>query len=95
MRIPADCILLRGNDITVDEGMYYEDRETIISKSVSMGTLENNNHTANPDPFLLSKSLVLSGSGVALVCCVGNKCMISEIEPDIVLGEESENFTPL
>jgi P-type E1-E2 ATPase len=29
MRIPADCILLRGQDIVVDEAVYHEDREYI------------------------------------------------------------------
>lgn len=26
MRIPADCILVSGQDITVDEGIYHEGR---------------------------------------------------------------------
>lgn len=32
MRIPADCILLDGMDITVDESIYNEDRECIVPK---------------------------------------------------------------
>ena len=32
MRIPADCILIDGIDITVDENIYHEGRETIIKK---------------------------------------------------------------
>jgi magnesium-transporting ATPase (P-type) len=35
MRIPADCILISGMDITVDEAPYHEDRETINPKSLS------------------------------------------------------------
>lgn len=37
MRVPADCILIKGNDIRVDEAVYHEDRESIIYKSLSVG----------------------------------------------------------
>ena len=67
MRVPADCILLRGMDITVDEALYHEGRSTIVKKQVATGK----NHRNNPDPFLKSRSLVMSGSGRAVVCCVG------------------------
>lgn len=71
MRVPCDCILIRGNDINIDEAYYHDDRETVVAKSCSMGTVDENNHTLHPDPFLLSKTLVLSGYGVAVVCAVG------------------------
>ena len=29
MRIPADCMLVEGMDVTVDEAPYFEDREHI------------------------------------------------------------------
>ena len=45
MRVPADCILLNGLDVSVDEAPYYEDRETIIEKSLSLGYVDNNNHS--------------------------------------------------
>lgn len=32
MRIPADCILIDGKDVTVDEAIYCEDRESIVKK---------------------------------------------------------------
>ena len=32
MRIPADCVLFSGIDITVDETIYCEGRETIVKK---------------------------------------------------------------
>jgi magnesium-transporting ATPase (P-type) len=32
MRLPADCILIGGMDVTVDETLYNEDRETIVKK---------------------------------------------------------------
>jgi magnesium-transporting ATPase (P-type) len=66
-RIPADCILIEGNDITVDEAYYNDKKEVIVKKSLST----KDNHRDNPDPFLLSKSLVMTGSGRAIVCAVG------------------------
>mmetsp|Transcript_22249 Transcript_22249/g.16693 ORF Transcript_22249/g.16693 Transcript_22249/m.16693 type:complete len:82 (+) Transcript_22249:678-923(+) len=77
MRIPADCLLLEGMDITVDEAVYFEDRTAILPKNCSAGTLEENNHVSNPDPFLLSDSLVMTGSGRAVVCAVGDhRCVL-------------------
>ena len=95
MRVPVDCVLIRGHDITVDEALYCEDKETIVPKSLSLGTLEDNNHTENPDPFLLSQSLVLSGQGVAVVCCVGKSTLISSIEGEKELDSGDADFTPL
>lgn len=74
MRIPADCVLISGTDVVVDEGIYHEGRETLMKKAVSTG----DNHRDNPDPFLLARSLVMNGSGMAVVCCVGKHCYINE-----------------
>jgi hypothetical protein len=53
MRIPADCILLNGLDVVVDEASYFEDREALVEKTLSLGSVDYNNHADNPDPFLL------------------------------------------
>lgn len=76
MKIPADCVLVEGVDITVDEAPYFEDRSTINKKSPSKGTVEENNHTDNPDPLLLADSLVMSGAGKAVVCVIGKDRVI-------------------
>lgn len=99
MRIPADCILVEGMDITVDEYPYFEDRETIVPKSISVGTSSSNNHVENPDPFLLADSLIMTGSGRAVVCAVGTNCYIHEVRgSDSLVGigsDEESNMTPL
>jgi hypothetical protein len=51
-------------------------------------------HLENPDCFLLSRSLVLTGSGKALVCAVGKHTRFSLTFPPEELKEE-EDFTPL
>jgi P-type E1-E2 ATPase len=68
MRVPADCILLDGMDVTADETIYNEGRNLVNKKEISKG---DEHHRENPDPFLLSNSLILSGSGRAVVCSVG------------------------
>jgi magnesium-transporting ATPase (P-type) len=106
MRIPADCILIDGMDVTVDEAPYFEDRETINPKSLSKkdyfveSDIEYyNNHTRNPDPFLLTDSLVMTGSGKAVVCAVGNNTLLYEMHGDgnlVGVGSDDEsNMTPL
>ena len=62
--IPADCLLLEGNDVTVDEQFFSENEKAF--KSV---VVEGKHH--GMDPFLFSSSIMLKGSGKALVCSVG------------------------
>ena len=68
MRVPADCILIDGMDITADETAYNEGRTLVNKKQISKG---QDHHRENPDPFLLANSLVMTGSGRAVVCAVG------------------------
>lgn len=66
MRIPADCILLEGTDISCDESAMTGEPEHMEKTAVN-----DNNFTSNPDPFLLGKSLIVNGMGTAIICCVG------------------------
>ena len=91
MRIPCDSVLIKGTDVVVDEGIYHEGRETLMKKHISNG----DNHRENPDPFLLSRSLVMRGSGTAVVCCVGKQCYINEQLEKETLSDYEEEMTPL
>ncbi len=66
-RIPADCVLIEGQDISIDE-TYYNKAENRATKKSNAS--DYNYHEA-PDPFLLSQTLVMSGSGKAVISCVG------------------------
>ncbi|CDW82450.1 calcium-translocating p-type pmca-type family protein [Stylonychia lemnae] len=66
MRIPADSILLEGIDVQCDESAMTGENESVIKTHVSL-----QNFQSNPDPFLISKTLVVNGLGKALVCAVG------------------------
>lgn len=85
MRVPADCVLLDGQDITADETTYNEGRSLVNVKSVSKG---EEHHRENPDPFLLANSLIMTGSGRAVVCAVGKHTRFASEFPTEQLTEE-------
>jgi magnesium-transporting ATPase (P-type) len=91
MRIPADCILIDGMDIKCDESMYFGLKNETIKKMVV-----NKDHMEieNPDVFLLSRSLVISGSGRAVVCAVGKRTRWYLENPIEDLKDDDEK-TPL
>lgn len=66
-RVPADCLLLEGQDLSVDETMYNEDSKKATKKSAA------SNENPDADPFLLSNSLIATGTGKAVVLVVGEK----------------------
>jgi P-type E1-E2 ATPase len=92
MRIPADCILLDGMDVTVDESVFNGGRgENIIAKKFSKG---EEHHRENPDPFLLAQTLVSTGTGRAVVCAVGKHTRyFTDFPPETF--EEDDTLTPL
>ena len=66
MRIPADCVLIEGIDISTDEAAMTGEPDHVEKSGVTQDTYKH-----NPDPFLLGKTLVVNGQGKAVVCCVG------------------------
>lgn len=66
--VPADCILVEGEDVIIDETMISDDR---IKRKKTVCT--EHNVSAFPDPFLFASTFVLSGSGKAVVCVVGDE----------------------
>ncbi|MFS8160623.1 MAG: hypothetical protein ACMG6E_10565 [Candidatus Roizmanbacteria bacterium] len=69
-RIPADCILIEGQDLTIDES-FYQTSELKEGRAVRKQVANDNNMHECPDPFLLSSTLVSSGVGKAVVTAVG------------------------
>jgi magnesium-transporting ATPase (P-type) len=56
MRVPADCILIEGIDITCDEASM-----TGEADHVDKHPIDSHNFDQNLDPFLLGKTLVCTG----------------------------------
>jgi len=101
MRVPADCLLIEGLDVEVDEA-YYNDEETkIVKKRVATPedksefemSREAEKNAWNPDPFLLSNTLITKGIGKAVVLAVGNLSQRGMKEASREL--EDEAITPL
>jgi Ca2+-transporting ATPase len=87
MRIPADCVVIESMDLQTDESAMTGEPEQ-MEKSV----VTELNFESNPDPFLLGKSLVASGQGIAMVCCVGINSRSGMAEEKLNTEEEE---TPL
>lgn len=90
-RVPADCLLIEEMDMFVDQSYYgvTSDKEHRMEKQVSYQD-PYEDELKNPDPMLLTDSLVMAGSGKALVMCVGGRSL-KEIE----LGEGEERAAKL
>lgn len=86
-RVPADCLLLEGLDVTVDESVYYAGENKTSKKLAASG----DNFDQRPDPFLLSNSLVATGAGKAVVLCVGERSRRGLKEAKL----DTESKTPL
>lgn len=84
-RIPADCLLIEGTDIKIDERIY--GGEVNVRKTVA---ISENLHD-NPDPFLLADTMISSGSGKAVVCVVGHKSRRGAFQPEL----DTSTKTPL
>lgn len=84
--IPADCLLIEGDEFETDESNI-----TGESLHLKKHPLEDKKHT--PDPFLLGDSMVVLGKGTAIVCAVGEMTQTGEVEEK--LFEDDEEGTPL
>ena len=87
MKVPADCVLISGTDIAVDESSMTGEPE-----ASEKAALDESNYKNNPNPFLLAKTLVESGQGKALVCSVGANTRSGMAEEKLSIEDEA---TPL
>lgn len=79
-RVPADCILIEEQDMFVDERSILtsvsESADSLIgdrqnTKYSEKQCITEDNIEENPDTVLLKDTLVMSGSGKAVVLCIG------------------------
>ena len=87
MKIPGDCILIHGIDVSTDESAMTGEPDQMEKTGV-----DTQNYEHNPDPFLLGKTLVCQGMGTALVCCVGTNSRSGMAEEKL---QTEEDQTPL
>lgn len=87
MKIPTDCILVESTDFATDESSLTGEPEQVEKQHV-----KQSNYEYNPSPFLFGKTLVVSGSGVAIICAVGAHSRSGMAEEKLNIEEEE---TPL
>lgn len=74
MSVPADCILIQGTDVACDESEMTGEPDQIEKNSLSVNNIKH-----QPDPFLLAKTLIMKGEGLALVVAVGPNTLCGRI----------------
>ncbi|KAJ0408386.1 hypothetical protein P43SY_003112 [Pythium insidiosum] len=78
-RVPADAVLIRGQDLKSNESSLTGEPDDVAK-------------TIKKDPFLLSSCLVASGRGECLVVAVGSECRWGKIKSKLVREHKA---TPL
>lgn len=98
-RVPADCVLIEEMNITVDQSMYYPGQTNVEKEQSTFygpnsPTGKPDNHNDHPDPFLLVDSKIMTGSGKAVICAVGENTLLARNRnPDsLVLEEQSTHL---
>lgn len=85
-QLPADCILLSGTKVSVDESSQTGETKDIKKRPIDAGGEEA------PNPFLISGTMIKEGKGVAVVACVGENTRMGRLRE--MLNQE-EDLTPL
>lgn len=65
-QIPADCIVVHASDLSCDESAQTGEPDEVEKRPLTQTSYEY-----NPNPFLLAKTFVKTGEGVAIICAVG------------------------
>jgi magnesium-transporting ATPase (P-type) len=84
-RVPADCLLIEEMDMKVDQKQFYPDvlNSEMTDKQCSYLDAATDIQY-NPDPILLQDSIVMQGSGKAVVLAVGEHTLLErEIKEDL------------
>lgn len=101
--MPADCLLIEEQDIFVDERSILtsvcESVDSLIAdrqntKLTEKQCITEENLDQNPDTVLLKDTLVMNGSGKALVLCVGQHTLVEKEKVTEEFSSEGD-LTPL
>lgn len=85
--IPADCLVFESVNISADESALTGEPDELKKFAVT-----SDNVDSNPVPLVLRSTLCATGSGKAIVCCVGANTMSGRAEQ--ILTMEADQ-TPL
>ena len=104
MEIPADAIVLEGNDLTTDESAMTGESQPVAKAVLSQclakkKEIQNQGEEGNvdkhevPSPILMSGTKVLTGDGRMMIIVVGDQSCIGKIRRKV--NQEDEVRTPL
>lgn len=85
-QIPADCILISGTKLSLDESS-----QTGEARDVEKIPFDIEN-PLDVNPFLISGTMVQDGRGLAVVVCVGENTRMGQIQQ---MMNEADEMTPL
>lgn len=98
MNIKVDESAINPKTTSVDKSeseKFFEPKELSLGnneKGEEIKDLEEDNHKLNPDPFLIAGTKVLSGSGTALVCAVGQHTYLNSHTKMGTINEAEETL---
>lgn len=85
-QIPADCILLSGTKLSMDESSQTGETHEVEKEPFDI------DNPAEVNPFLISGTMVKDGRGTAVVVCVGEHTRMGQIQQML---SDSDEMTPL
>lgn len=91
-RVPADAVLLSGNNISIDESLLTGESVPVRKKAWD-GQMEMGRPGGDDLPFVYSGSLVVKGQGITQVRCTGPRTEIGKIGKALqILEPEDTNL---
>ena len=109
MTVPVDCVLVKGNNITIDESAMTGEIDPVekaaLEECIKIKEaflikypdyiLDENSHNKIKSPIIPSGTLVTSGSGNAIVLAVGPNSEKGKIIATIEANKSEDEATPL
>jgi P-type E1-E2 ATPase len=83
-KCPADCILINGSDVKCDQCELTGEPDFFVKKRVTAENAQNGDHC-----YMLAKSLIVDGSGTAVVVAVGDYTASGIIEKASSVSEST------
>ena len=90
--MPADCLLLEGNGIKIDESSLTGESK-LVGKELYEDCIENKSQK-NATPIILSGTDCIKGNGKVMIICVGERSTKGKIRR-MVDNSKDEKVTPL
>lgn len=82
--IPADCMMISGNDLTCNESSLTGEPLDLVKKPLD-------DCHEKVTPFLLAKTLITNGDCIAIVCAVGVRTRSGKAGEKLRMSDDAED----